>query len=304
MSESAFSFDPADETGFDRVLAFSVPNRHARGRAVRLGPLLDLVLSAHDYPPPIMHLLAEGLVLTALMGSLMKDQDSQLTFQVQADGGIVDLLVCDYRQGELRGYVRHDPARIGALGSNPSLRTLFGDGYLAITFDLAASNERYQGVVALEGESLADVCQAYFSTSEQVPTLLRVGVRAEAGRCIAGGLLVQHFPDGEEGRERLHVQPDHPEWQHVSVMAGSTRHDELIDRELSLESLIWRLFHEEDEVRVSAGAQLVRGCRCSSDHYRTILARFSEADRAEMRGDDGLISIDCAFCSKIFQLDL
>ena len=100
----------SDDTGFDRVLAFTVPTRHARGRVVRLGPVLETVLSAHSYPKVVKHVLAEALVLTALMGSLLKEEDAQLTFQAQAEGGAVDLLVCDYRNGELRGYLRHDEA--------------------------------------------------------------------------------------------------------------------------------------------------------------------------------------------------
>ena len=123
------------ETGFDQVLAFTIPDRNARGRVVRLGPVLDTVLSAHDYPTAIRHLLAEALVLTTLIGSLFKDDDAQLTIQAQAAGAIVDLLVCDYRGGELRGYVRHDPVRLARLGTFPSLTALFGSGFLALTFD-------------------------------------------------------------------------------------------------------------------------------------------------------------------------
>jgi molecular chaperone Hsp33 len=100
----------------DCVLHFTIPSRDARGRAVRLGPVLDLVQSAHDYPPPIRKLLAEALVLGALMGSLLKDQDSQLTMQAQTQDGVVDLLVCDYRNGEVRGYARHDEERLAKLG--------------------------------------------------------------------------------------------------------------------------------------------------------------------------------------------
>lgn len=269
---------------------------------VRLGPVLQEVLSAHDYPEPIRHLLAEALVLTALVGSLLKEEGSQLTMQAQAEGGIVNLMVCDYRAGEIRGYVQHDPAEASKVGSNPTLKTLFGEGYLAITFDLAATGERYQGIVPLEGASLVEACEAYFEKSEQLPTLLRVGVRSEGTRCIAGGLLVQHFPEGEEGQERLHAKPDHPEWEHVAVLAGSTRHDELVDPGLDLENLVWRLFHEEAEVRVEPLGCLTRGCRCSEGHYQSILSRFPEAERQEMRAEDGLIPVDCAFCSKIFRV--
>ena len=295
---------PEGETGFDRLLSFTIPARNARGRIVRLGPVLETILAAHDYPPPIKHLLAEALVITALIGGLFKDEDGQLTVQAQTSGGIVGLLVCDYRGGELRGYVRHDAERLAALGANPSLFALFGQGYLAMTFDLASANQRYQGIVPLEGNSLAEACQAYFVQSEQVPTLMRVAVRSDGKTCVAGGLLAQHLAEGEEGRERLHVRLDHPEWEHVAVLAGSTKHDELVDPELSLEALIWRLFHEEPEVRVEHGPDLSRGCRCSIDHYRSVIAQFPESERAEMRDDAGLIVVDCAFCSKLFEIDI
>ncbi len=295
---------PLDETGFDQLLSFTIPARNARGRIVRLGPVLETILAAHDYPLPIKHLLAEALVITALIGGLFKDDGGQLTLQAQTSGGIVGLLVCDYRGGELRGYVRHDEERLAALGANPSLFALFGQGYLAMTFDLATSGQRYQGIVPLEGNSLAEACQAYFVQSEQVPTLMRVAVRSDGTDCVAGGLLVQHLAEGEEGRERLHVRLDHPEWEHVAALAGSTKHDELVDPDLSLETLIWRLFHEETEVRVERGAGLSRGCRCSIDHYRSVIAQFPESERAEMRDDAGLIVVDCAFCSRLFEIDV
>lgn len=292
-----------EETGFDRVLAFTVPPRSARGRVVRLGPVLETVLSAHDYPARIKHLLAEALVLTALMGSLLKEEGSQLTFQAQSEGGPVDLLVCDYRNGEVRGYVRHDEALVAGLGEDESsLEALFGKGYLAITFDLAVSGERYQGIVPLEGESLTLACENYFARSEQVPTLIRVAVRSNGPRCTAGGLLVQHLPEGEEGKARLHAQEDHPDWTHVSIMAGSVRREELVDPVLNLEQLVWRLFHEEEEVRVEPLLRLERGCRCTVEHYQSILSRFGEAELSEMRDDDGMIPVDCAFCSKVLRI--
>ncbi len=292
------------ETGFDQLLSFTIPARNARGRIVRLGPVLETILAAHDYPPPIKHLLAEALVITALIGGLFKDAGGQLTLQAQTSGGIVGLLVCDYRGGELRGYVRHDAERLAALGANPSLFALFGQGYLAMTFDLETAAQRYQGIVPLEGNSLAEACQAYFVQSEQVPTLMRVAVESNGSDCVAGGLLIQHLAEGEEGRERLHVRLDHPEWEHVAALAGSTKHDELVDPDLSLETLIWRLFHEEPEVRVEQGTELSRGCRCSIDHYRSVIAQFPESERAEMRDDAGLIVVDCAFCSKLFEIDV
>jgi len=262
------------------------------------------VLSAHDYPPAIKHLLAEALVLTALMGSLLKEQGSQLTVQAQAKGGPVSLLVCDYLDGAVRGYVSHDAEMVKATATTARLESLFGEGYLAITFDLATTGERYQGIVPLEGASLSEACESYFDQSEQLPTLLRVAIRSEGAHCVAGGLLVQHFPDGEEGRERLHAKDDHPEWEHVAIMAGSTRHDELVDPALALEDLLVRLFHEEREVRVEPLAVLSRGCRCTVEHYRSILSGFPEDQRAEMRDPDGTIPVDCAFCSRIIRVSV
>jgi len=85
-------------------------------------------------------------------------------------------------------------------------------------------------------------------------------------------------------------------------MASSIRHDELLEEEVSLDALVWRLFHEEDEVRVFPGATLSRGCRCSVEHYESVLGRFPEAEKAEMRDENGDILVDCAFCSKIFTI--
>ncbi|WP_086737347.1 Hsp33 family molecular chaperone HslO [Erythrobacter colymbi] len=289
------------ETFSDTLLGFTLPGRNARGRIVRLEGVLEEVLSAHNYPAPITHLLSEALVLGALMGGLLKGEHAQMTLQAQTQGGIVSLLVCDYRAGAVRGYADFDAERLAKLGANPGLAALFGDGYLAITFE-TEGRQRYQGIVPLEGDSLAEACESYFSQSEQIPTLIRVASRAGAGGRSAAGLLVQHLPDGEEGRERLHVRLDHPDWEHVAVLGGTISHDELLDPALSLEAIAWRLFHEEEEVRVQPGASLSRGCRCTAAHYETIIARFPAEEQEEMRGPDGIIAVDCAFCSKSFAL--
>ena len=285
----------------DVALGVTIPSRSARGRAVRLGPALDSILSKHAYPAVIEQVLAEALVLTALLGSLLKDPGGQLTMQAQTNSGIIDLLVCDYQAGELRGYVRHDTERLADAAHDPSLATLFGRGYLAITFDQPATDERYQGIVPLEGESLAEAAQSYFTQSEQIPSIVRLAAKKGAdGFWTAGGILFQHLPEGEVGRDRLHTRLDHPDWDHVAALAGSTRPEELIDGSLSLDDLIWRLFHEEPEVRTLAPVSLGQGCRCNPDYVRSVIARFPEEERAEMAGDDGVIRVDCEFCSTSF----
>ncbi len=293
----------APEIFADQLLGFSLPERNARGRIVRLDDVVDTVLSAHDYPAPIKHLLAEALVLGALMGGLLKN-GGQLTMQAQTQEGIVRLLVCDFRQGELRGYAEFDAERLAGLGANPTLFALFGTGHLAVTFEtgpvIGKKGTRYQGIVPLEGDSLSEACERYFIQSEQVPTLIRVAVQSGPDGCVAAGMLVQHLADGEEGRERLHVRLDHPDWEHVAIVGGTLSHSELLDPALSMQGIIWRLYHEEDRINVQSGVALSRGCRCTIEHYSAVLERFPEDERAAMRNDAGEIVIDCAFCSREF----
>jgi molecular chaperone Hsp33 len=293
---------PAIQLLTDVALGVAIPSRNARGRIARLGAVVDSILASHDYPPAIEKLLAEALTLTALLGALLKEPQGQLTMQAQTEAGIVDLLVCDYRGGELRGYVRHDPERLAAASADPTLQELFGKGYLAITFDQPISDERYQGIVPLEGKSLGEAAQSYFAQSEQIPSLVRLAAAKRDGHWTAGGLLLQHLPEGEEGRERLHTRLDHPDWPHVAILGGSVKPEELTDPALSLDDLIWRLFHEEDEVRTLEAIALARGCRCDPDYVRSVIARFPAGEREAMVGDDGMIRVDCAFCSSSFAI--
>ena len=291
----------AATANLDEALGFTLPRRNARGRIVRLGPLLDHILSAHDYPAPIARILSEALVLAALLGSLLKEEEGQLTLQAQTERGIVDLFVCDYKAGALRGYVRFDAARLSELPARRDLAALFGKGYLAITFDHPLSQERYQGIVPLEGASLAEAAQSYFSQSEQLPSIVRVAVD-DTGH-VAGGILVQHLPEGEEGRDRIHTRLDHPDWEHVRALAETIRGHELTDRDLPLDGALWRLFHEE-EVRVLDTVPLAKGCRCNFDYIKGVIGRFAADERAGMVDEDGFISVDCEFCSRIFPISL
>jgi molecular chaperone Hsp33 len=301
------------ETFTDKPLRFSIPSRHARGRILRLDHVLGEILSAHKYPPLVERTLAEALVLTALLGTSLKDIGGQLTMQAQTENGAIGLLVCDYKNGALRGYAQFDAEKIAMLGPDATLFGLFGKGYLAITFDRDAAEgqetgSRYQGIVPLEGDALSDAAEHYFVQSEQIPTMIRVAVghagTGDARRCVAGGIILQHLAEGEEGRERLHVKLDHPEWEHVSIMAGTIKPEELISPDLTLEEIIWRLFHEESEVRIDSAEPMTRGCRCDPHHIRDVLARFPSDEREEMADDAGLIVVDCKFCSRNFPISL
>jgi molecular chaperone Hsp33 len=293
---------PTEELNNDVALGVAIPSRDARGRFARLSSVVDQVLSNHKYPPVIERLMGEALVLTALFGSLLKEAEGQVTVQAQTESGIISLMVCDYVAGELRGYIRHDRERLADVGPNPSLQTLFGKGYLAITFDHPVMKERYQGIVPLEGESLGLAAQSFFAQSEQIPSIVRLAAAKHDGHWIAGGLLLQHLPEGEEGRERLHTRLDHPDWPHVAILAGSVKAEELTDPTLPLDDIVWRLFHEEDEVRTLGTLALTRGCRCDPDYVRSVIARFPADERDEMVGEDGFIRVDCEFCSSSFAI--
>lgn len=298
----------------DRALGFTITERDVRGRVVRLGPVIDEILSAHAYPPVVEKVLAEALVLAALLGSTLKDDAGQLTLQAQTEAGAIGLLVADYKAtpqgGQLRGYAQFDADRLAEQGSDPTLFGLFGKGYLAITIDPVSAGgapmQRYQGIVPLEGASLAQAAESYFLQSEQIPSFVRIAVRpgAPGAGCVAGGILLQHLPEGEVGRERLHARLDHPEWEHVQVLAATLSAAELTDPALGLDAVVWRLFHEEREIRVLGGTGLTRGCRCDLAHIREVLARFPAEERAHMADAAGNINVDCAFCSRIFPVAL
>src|SRR3954463_12273477 len=292
-TDPIFPAMPTTELNTDVALGVAIPSRNARGRIARLGAVLDSVLASHEYPAVLETLLAEALTLTALLGSLLKEPQGQLTIQAQTKGGLIDLMVCDYLGGELRGYVRHDADKLAGMSGEPTLQELFGNGYLAITFDQPAAQERYQGIVPLEGKNLAEAAQSYFAQSEQIPSLVRLAAGKRGGHWVGGGLLLQHLPEGEEGRERLHTRLDHPDWPHIAILGGSVKAEELTDPELALDDLIWRLFHEEEEVRTLPSLRLSKGCRCDPVYVRSVIAKFPADEREAMVGDDGLIRVDC-----------
>lgn len=293
--------EPTD-TSIDKIVGFTIPGHNARGRIVRLGPVLDQILANHAYPDVIERTVSEAVLLTALMGSTLKPDEGQLTLQAQTEVGIIDLLVSDYVNGDLRGYARYDEDKLAESGPTPSLFALFGRGYLALTFDMSVTSERYQGIVPLEGESLADAADYYFTQSEQIPTLIKIAIHKDAdGRHQAGGLLVQYLPEGEVDKERIHVREATPGWDHVSALAATVKDSELTDNTLALEHLLWRLFNE-DEVHVLPDIALNKGCRCTLNHYETVLSRFGQEDRNEMADERGLIVVDCAFCHKKFEI--
>jgi molecular chaperone Hsp33 len=283
----------------DLVLPFQIDDLDIRGRSVRLGPLLNEILHAHDYPAPVALLLAEALALTALLGSVLRNDDGKVTLQARGDGAI-NLLVCDYLvPGQLRGYCAFDAEKLIGLETRPRLEALCGKGYFALTVDQKGTEERYQGIVPLEGKDISELAATYFVNSEQLPTLCKLDARYDGikNQWVAGGVLIQHLAQGEDGGERLSVRDDNPHWSHARALAETISSNELTDPSLSLETLLWRLFHETPP-RVFESKAMRKGCRCSIDRVKTVLRQFPMEELMDMREPDGSFKMNCAFCSK------
>ncbi|WP_315918574.1 Hsp33 family molecular chaperone [Mesorhizobium sp. SP-1A] len=305
--------------GDDHVVPFEVGPLDVRGRAVQLGPMLDAILSRHDYPEPVARLLAEACVLTVLLGTSLKFE-GKFILQTRTDGP-VDMLVADFTTPHaLRAYARFDAERVAALvaGGETRSETLLGSGVLALTIDQGSHTQRYQGIVELDGTSLEEAARTYFRQSEQIPTDLRLGVAKQVmpgghEQWRAGGVLAQFLP---EAPERMRI-PDLPggdgdpveavsdliddSWQELLALLATVEPIELIDPSVGVERLLFRLFHEHG-VRVFGGVRVADQCSCSREKIRGILAGFSAEEIAEST-QDGAINVACEFCSTSYEFD-
>lgn len=306
----------------DCVLPFSVEALDVRGRVVRLGASVDTILRRHGYPDAVARLLGEAAALTVLLGSSLKFE-GRFQLQTKTDGP-VGMIVVDFEAPDrLRATARFEADAIAALGAGPhKAAELIGQGHLAMTIDQGSAASRYQGVVALEGQSLEEAAHQYFRQSEQIPTQVRLAV-AEAfedgqGRWRAGGLLVQFLPqsidrarladlppgDIPEGRVHLDENgaPEDDAWVEARALVGTVEDHELVDPAVSSERLLYRLFHERG-VRVFEAQSVHERCRCSRERVMGMIRSFSPEERREMVADDGRVVITCEFCSRRYDLD-
>ena len=311
---------PAATSADDTVLPFEVASLDLRGRVVRLGPLVDEILSSHDYPPPVAKLLGEAIALTVLLGSALKF-DGRFMLQTQTNGP-VRMLIVDFRSpGKVRACARFDAARVAAAveACKANVGALLGHGHLAMTIDQGTDTSRYQGLVALDGGSLEDAAHEYFKSSEQIPTRVRLAVAEEflAGashKWRAGGMLLQFLPKAQDRARVADLSPgDAPEgaaihavteddaWVEGRSLIETVEDLELIDPALSSERLVYRLFHERG-VRVFRGIDVVAECSCSRENVEAMLKSFPQDDRDHMV-ENGMISVTCEFCSSNYQFD-
>ncbi len=313
MTTAIANYDTTD----DLVLPFATRENGVSGRLVRLGPLIDEILTRHDYPEAVSVALGEALVLTALLGSALKF-DGQLILQTKTDGPL-GMLVADYMSpGKMRGYASLKRDSIGAteiIGGTPQSKQaqLLGKGYLAMTIDPGGDMDRYQGIVALENSTLTDAAHTYFRQSEQLPTLIKLSVARHfadgAWRWRAGGLMVQQIARGggigtsyasdEERDASLEGEGDE-DWSRVKMLASTVEDHELLDPTLDPLRLVYRLFHEEG-VTARPPTPLVAECRCSRERLLGYLKNFDADAIADLREPDGTLAATCEFCSTVYK---
>lgn len=300
----------------DLVQPFQIEDLGIRGRIVRLGPLVDRVLTSHAYPEPVSRLLGEALALTAMIGSALKF-DGRFILQTQSNGP-VNMLVADYEApGKIRGYAMMNAERVAEAieTGRTEPADLMGSGHLALTIDQGADMVPYQGIVSLHPDGLSHSAHEYFANSEQVATRIRLAAgpfyhRETTGtekNWRAGAIMIQHIArDGgltgyrEDDDERPYTDEEEA-WNRASILLGTVEDHELLDPEIEPTRLLFRLFHE-DGVRAYDASPVEFSCHCSRDRMTSVLRSFGSHEIDEM-AQEGIITVTCEFCSEVYTFE-
>lgn len=286
----------------DIIASFSLDNAPVRGRIVRTAAgALDPILCRHDYPRPVALLLGEALTLAALIGSLLKIE-GRLVVQAQGEG-LVPLLVAEHSSGGLRGYARLAEGAGEQLAKANRIppAELLGAGSLILTLDRGPGVAPYQGIVALNGDTLASCAENYFRTSEQVDTGIRLAVgelkRADGQNTWrAGGILIQRVA-GDDARGDTRE-----DWSRASILFGTVKDEELIDPELPADRVLYRLFHEE-RVRMEDPTSLDDRCTCNEERLTALMRTFPKEELQELIEPDGHLHARCQFCAREYLIE-
>ena len=301
---------PSVHPAGDFVLPFDISKAGVRGRFVRLDSASSQALEAHALPEPAARVAGESLALAALLGSALK-LDGRLTVQTKSSGPL-DIVTADYygsspaedddaRPRGVRGYARLDAERFAGL-DGAGFAKLAGEGALAITIEPKRGGQTYQGIVSLSPDGLAASAETYFEQSEQLPTVIRLAAAPlfVAGekhpRWQAAGLMLQMTPEASKAPGR-----SEDDWNRLSILARTVEDLELVDTNLSPETVLWRLFHE-DEVRVQPAEPLAFRCDCDTARITQILRGYNAEERAGLADDDGVIRARCEFCGTTHEI--
>lgn len=289
----------------DFCLPFTLDKSDLRGRFTRLGKSVQDIITRHDYPVAVNHMLAEMTALAVLLSSALK-VTGRFTLQTASIGPVPVMVVDIGTDRRMRAYARIERERFAAvvrelgeeavLGSVPNL---LGQGNLGFTVEIDGHDNRYQGMVSLEGETLSDCAKSYFRQSEQLDTSFKLVATQGPGprEWWAGGMMVQRLPVGRDDRPLANAQEiDEEDWRRACILLDSVTPQEVLDISLKPETLLYRLFHEE-EVRGYPAAAFSFGCKCSRAGLRRTLAHFPKQELAALRADgEDHIRVTCEFC--------
>ncbi len=300
-----------DAVAGDRVQPFLLEVSQLRGRMVRLNNVANTIVNHHNYPSPVARLLAEALSLTALLAGMIKF-DGIFTLQIKGEGAI-PLLVCDMTpKGHLRGYVSFKADEIATLQNGRDLATVYtlneicGKGYLAFTADQKKATDRYQGIVQLEGDTLADAVRHYFRQSEQIKTGIEVAVgQNAAGEWHGSAIMLQQLAvdGGIDGISiELSSETIIDNWRRSILLLNTASPAEMLDPQLPINDVLYRLFHEEG-VRVFSPLPVIAKCRCSRAKIAPIIDALPIDERREL-AENGKITVICEFCNKHYRFPI
>ena len=260
-----------------------------RGHLVRLDASWRAAIEHHEYPRPVSDALGEAMAAAVLMAGALKFE-GRLSLQFEGKGPVRLMLAqCTHRHA-LRGVARHDELPDGIGGS-----ALFGGGQLAVTIEQEEGGERYQGVVPVDQDRLADCLERYFERSEQLPT--RFVLTATRGR--AAGLMLQRVAIDVAGTLDEQAAADDA-WNRVGLLAATLSPRELL--ETPCRQLLARLFGEDD-IRLFEGTPVFFQCSCSRERVAGILHSLGDEEVQSLLKERGDVEVRCEFCNRAWRFD-
>lgn len=271
----------------DSITRFLMDSSNVRGEVVRLTDSWQEILRRADYPQCVRNLLGEAVAAAALLAETIKF-DGSLTLQVRGTGQVELLVVQVTSENTLRGM-----AKCADVVTGETMQELLGDGQMAITIEMGAGKQDYQGIVPLEGKRLQDAIQGYFENSEQLPT--RVWLAADENS--VSGLFLQKLPGSPEDNED---EIDEDQWSRVTQLASTVKVQEL--QELDADRLLYRLFNEE-EVRCFDAQTLTFQCTCSRERTAGAIKAMPKEEALEIVAEEGDINVQCQFCKADYVFD-
>lgn len=267
----------------DSLQRFMFEHAAVRGEIIHLDATWKAVLDRRDYPPALRTVLGELMAAAALLSATLKFSGS-LIMQIQG-GGPVRLLVVECGADlTMRAMANWD----GELAEGAALPELVGEGRFVITIDPKKGRQTYQGIVDLEGGSVAAVLENYMQRSEQLDT--RIWLASDSHG--AAGLLLQKMPDSPEA--------DTDAWNRAVHLGATVRPRELLD--LPAREIIHRLYHEED-IRLFDSTPVHFGCTCSRERVANTLRMLGYDEVRSLLEETGYIEADCEFCNHHYVFD-